>query len=194
MSRPLRELFLADTLIRFCEQVPYAFVVLWCMREIERPIGALEFGQLTVIEMAVAMLVYVPGAWLSDRIGKPAAVALTFVFFFLFPLVLLVSRSFPMLVVAFVIRGLKELGEPTRKSLILDLCPPESRATHFGWYYCMRDSLAAVAALLGAWIWSQSPSATLVAASGFGLAGVLGYAFVARRASSGESRPASRDA
>lgn len=179
MSRPLRELFVADTLIRFCEQIPYAFVVLWCMREIPRPIGALEFGQLTVIEMVAAMFVYAPGAWLSGRIGKPAAVALTFVFFLLFPLVLLVSHSFGMLVVAFLIRGFKELGEPTRKSLILDLCPPEARATWFGWYYCLRDSLAALAAVLGAWIWSVSPTATLLVAAGFGLVGVVWYATLA---------------
>jgi MFS family permease len=183
MTRPLRELFLADTLIRFCEQIPYAFVVLWCMREIARPVTALEFGQLTAIEMVAAMLVYAPGAWLSGRIGKPAAVAITFVFFLLFPLVLLASSSYGVLALAFVVRGAKELGEPTRKSLILDLCPPEARATWFGWYYCLRDSLAALAAVLGAWIWSLSPAATLWASAGFGLAGVAWYAAVAARES-----------
>jgi hypothetical protein len=181
MSRPLRELFLADTLIRFCEQIPFAFVVLWCLREGPVTVSALQFGQLTAIEMIVAMLSYAPGAWLSSRIGKPATVAVTFVFFTLFPIALLASRSFPLLVVAFVLRGLKELGEPTRKSLILDLCPPESRATAFGWYYALRDSLAAIAAVLGAAIWSASPPATLVAASAFGLAGLVWYTIVAAR-------------
>jgi MFS family permease len=181
MSRPLRELFIADTLVRFCEQLPYAFVVLWCLREIPRPIGALEFGQLTAIEMAVAMLVYAPGAWLSSRLGKPAVVALTFVFFLLFPLALLFARSYGLLVIAFVLRGLKEIGEPTRKSLILDLCPEHARATHFGWYYCVRDSLAAVAAALGAVLWNASPAATLIAASAFGLAGTSWYSVVAAR-------------
>jgi MFS family permease len=182
MNRALRELFVADTLIRFCEQIPYAFVVLWCLREIPHPIGALQFGQLTAIEMLVAMLVYVPGAWASSRIGKPAAVALTFVFFFAFPIALLLSRTFPALVFAFVLRGLKEIGEPTRKSLILDLCPPESRATHFGGYYFMRDTLAALAAALGAAIWSVSPAATLVVASAFGAVGLGLYTGVAIRA------------
>jgi MFS family permease len=181
MSPPLRELFVADTLIRFCEQLPYAFVVLWCLREIPHPIGALEFGQLTAIEMAVAMLVYAPGASLSSRFGKPAVVALTFVFFLLFPIALLFARSHALLVVAFVLRGLKEIGEPTRKSLILDLCPPHARATHFGWYYCVRDSLAAIAAALGAAIWHVSPTATLLTASAFGLAGTVWYSVAAAR-------------
>jgi hypothetical protein len=181
MSAPLRELFVADTLIRFCEQIPYAFVVLWCLREIPHPVGALQFGQLTAIEMVVAMLVYVPGAWASSRIGKPATVAVTFGFFFAFPLALLASRTFPALVFAFVLRGLKEIGEPTRKSLILDLCPADSRATHFGGYYFMRDTLAALAAALGAVIWSVSPPATLVAASGFGAVGLGFYTTLAIR-------------
>jgi hypothetical protein len=127
------------------------------------------------------MLVYVPGAWASSRIGKPAAVAVTFVFFFAFPIALLASRTFPALVFAFVLRGLKEIGEPTRKSLILDLCPPDSRATHFGGYYFMRDTLAALAAALGAAIWSVSPPATLVTASAFGAIGLGLYTIVAIR-------------
>lgn len=181
MSPPLRQLFLADTLIRFCEQIPYAFVVIWCLRVIPEPITALQFGQLTALEMTAAMLVYVPGAWLSGRIGKPVTVAITFVFFFAFPLVLLAGSTLPMLTLAFVLRGMKELGEPTRKSLILDLCPAEERATYFGWYYCVRDSLAALAAAGGALLWSVSPQATLLVSSAFGLAGTLWYASVALR-------------
>ena len=181
MSPPLRRLFVADVLIRFCEQIPYAFVVLWCLREAPHPIGAFEFGQLTALEMLVAMLSYAPGAWLSSRIGKPATVAVTFVFFALFPIALLLGRSHGLMVLAFVLRGLKEIGEPTRKSLILDLSPELARATHFGWYYCIRDSLAALAAALGAAIWRVSPPATLVAASLFGVAGVIWYALEAAR-------------
>jgi hypothetical protein len=109
-------------------------------------------------------------------------VALTFVFFSVFPIALLVARTPRLLVAAFVLRGLKELGEPTRKSLILELCPADARATHFGGYYCLRDSLAAAAAALGAMIWAASPAATLIVASAFGLVGTLGYALAAARA------------
>jgi MFS family permease len=181
MSPALRELFVADTLIRFCEQIPYAFVVLWCLRVMAHPIGALQFGQLTALEMVVAMLAYAPGAWLSSRIGKPATVAITFAFFAAFPLVLLASRSLAALTVAFVLRGLKEIGEPTRKSLILDLCPEDARATAFGAYYGVRDTLAAVAAGLGAVLWRVSPPTALWAAAGFGMVGLIGYAAAALR-------------
>ena len=181
MKGPLRELLLADTLVRFCEQIPYAFVVIWCLRSMPEPVDALRFGALTTIEMAVAAVSYAPGAWLSTRLGKPAVVALTFVFFTAFPLALLASRSGAWLVAAFVLRGLKELGEPTRKSLILDLCPPEARATHFGWYYCLRDTFAAVAAALGAWLWTIGPGVNLIAAAACGLAGTLGYGALALR-------------
>ncbi|MFI5370671.1 MAG: MFS transporter [Candidatus Eisenbacteria bacterium] len=185
MSPPLRTLFVADTLIRFCEQIPYAFVVLWCLRVMPHPIDALRFGGLTALEMTVAMLAYAPGAWLSDRIGKPATVAVTFVFFALFPLVLLTSHSMATLALAFLLRGLKEIGEPTRKSLILDLCPVDSRATHFGWYYCVRDSFAALAAGLGAVLWQVSPATCLTTASAFGFAGLIGYTLSAVRSRRG---------
>jgi MFS family permease len=182
MGPRLRELFVADALIRFCEQIPYAFVVVWCMREMPGAVGAWEFAQLTAIEMTVAMIVYVPGAWLSSRIGKPAAVALTFLFFAAFPIALLLARTWTMLVFAFVLRGLKELGEPTRKSLILDLCPDVARATTFGGYYATRDTLAALAAALGAVLWSAEPAAALVVAAAFGCAGLTWYVVAAWRA------------
>lgn len=181
MSPPLRGLLLADILVRFCEQIPYAFIVIWCLRVMPDQVDPLRFGALTALEMTVAAISYAPGAWLSSRIGKPATVAITFVFFTAFPLAILASRSSNMLVLAFVLRGLKELGEPTRKSLILDLCPTGTKATHFGWYYCVRDSLAACAALLGAWLWAISPQANLIGAAAFGAIGTVAYGWHAAR-------------
>ena len=43
----------------------------------------------------------------------------TFVMFTLFPISLLMSRSFSALVIAFTIRGLKEFGDTSRKALII---------------------------------------------------------------------------
>ena len=104
------------------------------MKIIAKPVTALQFGTLTTIEMATAVLVYIPVAYLADRSTKKPYVAITFIFFTLFPLVLLYSRSFEMLIVAFILRGLKEFGEPTRKSLIMDLSPDSCRAGIFGLY------------------------------------------------------------
>jgi len=36
--------------------------------------------------------------------------------------------------VAFIVRGLKEFGEPTREALIMDLAPEEAKARTFGTY------------------------------------------------------------
>ncbi|MCJ7830015.1 MAG: MFS transporter, partial [Desulfobacterales bacterium] len=121
MTPAMKRLLATDILVRFCEQIPYAFVVIWCMKTIAAPVSALRFGLLTSIEMATAVLVYIPVAYLADRSTKKPFVLITFAFFTLFPLVLLFSRSFGWLVAAFILRGLKEFGEPTRKALIMDL-------------------------------------------------------------------------
>ena len=176
MSSPLRHLLVSDILIRFCEQIPYAFVVVWAMKTIESPVTSVQFGVLTTIEMATAVLVYIPVAAAADRLAKKPFVLATFGFFTVFPLVLLVSRSFGWLVVAFVVRGLKEFGEPTRKSLILDLSPEDARSAMFGLYYLIRDLVVSLAALGGAFLWQVSPEANLVAAFGFGVAGTIAFA------------------
>ncbi len=171
MPESLRSLLFSDILIRFAEQIPYAFVVVWCMKGIDAPVTALQFGILTTIEMAVAMLVYIPVAWLADRGGKKICVVVTFVFFTLFPLVLLASHSFGALVVAFVVRGLKEFGEPTRKSLIIDLSAENREASMFGLYYLVRDVVVSLAAFGGAFLWDVSPVLNLWSAFACGVLG-----------------------
>jgi MFS family permease len=175
MNPSMKKLLITDILIRFCEQIPYAFVVIWSMKIIAKPVTALQFGALTTIEMATAVIVYIPVAYLADRSTKKPYVAITFVFFTLFPLVLLYSRSFEMLIVAFILRGLKEFGEPTRKALIMDLSPDSCRAGMFGLYYLIRDVVVAFAALGGAFLWQISPQTNLITAFVFGIIGTLGF-------------------
>ncbi|MBF0295096.1 MAG: MFS transporter [Magnetococcales bacterium] len=172
----MRRLLVSDILVRFCEQMPYAFVVVWCMKVIANPVSAAEFGVLTMIEMTTAVLIYLPVAWMADRSGKKPFVIITFLFFTAFPLVLLWSDSFPWLVAAFVVRGLKEFGEPARKALILDLAPPDHRAAAFGAYYLVRDTVVAVGAFAGALLWQLGPQVNLLTAAAFGLAGTLWFA------------------
>ena len=46
-SPELKNLLVSDVLIRFCEQIPYAYVVLWCMKDIAGArISATQFGFL----------------------------------------------------------------------------------------------------------------------------------------------------
>jgi MFS family permease len=84
--------------------------------------------------MLTAMLIYIPVAYFADRTTKKPFVTTTFLFFTLFPLVLLFCKSFAWLVFAFILRGLKEFGEPTRKAVIMDLAPEDRKAGMFGLY------------------------------------------------------------
>lgn len=177
MSIELKNLLVSDILIRFCEQIPYPFAVVWAMKVIASPVSAFQFGVLTAVEMGVALLVYIPVAWLADRGRKKIFVTITFCFFTVFPLVLYMSRSFQPLVLAFVVRGLKEFGEPTRKSLILDLSPSGQSAAMFGLYYLLRDTVVSVAAFGGAFLWMVSPALNFFTASAFGAAGTLWFIF-----------------
>jgi MFS family permease len=176
MPASLRNLLWSDILIRFCERIPDAFVVIWATRTILHPVSELTFGWLSALENITAVLVYVPVAYLADRFGKKPFVLITFVFFSCFPLVLMQAQSLGPLVVAFVLRGLKEFGEPTRKALIMDLAPEGRKAAMFGLYYLIRDVLVAFAAFGGALLWSVSPELNLKVAFGFGVLGTLFFA------------------
>jgi MFS family permease len=178
MSPDLRNLLVSDILIRFAEQIPYAFVVIWCIKM--NGISAVQFGLLTTIEMITAMLIYIPVAYLADRTGKKPFVLMTFFNFTLFPLFLLFSHTFWMMAVAFIIRGLKEFGEPTRKALIMDLAPEEQKAGMFGLYYLIRDIVVSGAAFAGGFLWQFSPTINLLTATGCGFFGTIFFAIRGR--------------
>ena len=174
LNRDLRNLLVSDIIIRFCEQIPDMLVVMWVV-EVNK-ISELNFGWLSVVEMVTAVLCYIPVAYLADKTAKKPFVLMTFVFFTLFPLVLLFSRSFPMMIVAFIVRGLKEFGEPTRKALIMDLAPEDKKAAVFGVYYLIRDVIVSAAAFGGVFLWAIKPEINLLTAFGFGVLGTVFFA------------------
>jgi len=165
----LRELLVSDILIRFCERIPYAFVILWAMDA--GGVTAQQFGYLVTFEMVTAMFCYIPVAHLADKYGRRPFVLITFVFFTLFPVTLLFAHNFAWLALAFVVRGLKEFGEPARKALIIGEAAPELRARTYGAYYLIRDCTVTGGSFLGAWLWSESPQANFIGAA---LCGALG--------------------
>ena len=176
----LRELLVSDILIRFCERIPYAFVILWAMNH--GGLSAQQFGLLTAIEMATAMLCYIPVAHLADKYGQRPFVLATFVFFTLFPVSLLWADNFAWLAVAFVVRGLKEFGEPARKALIIAQASPELRNRTYGAYYLIRDCVVTTGSFLGAWLWSIDPRANFIVAALIGLGGTLWFWWFIHRA------------
>ena len=186
MNPDLRSLLTSDILIRFCERIPDLLVALWVKDNLiatgrmTLAHAAYLFGILCVIENVTAVLCYVPVAHMADRFGKKPFVAITFGFFTLFPLTLYFCHSFWPLVGVFVLRGLKEFGEPTRKALIMDLAPEDRKAAMFGLYYLVRDVIVSFAALGGCFLWMYSPALNLFTAFAFGVIGTTWFIFRGR--------------
>jgi hypothetical protein len=114
---------------------------------------------------------------------------MTFIFFTLFPLLLLVADSLALLAVTFVVRGLKEFGEPTRKALIMELSPEGRKASMFGVYYLARDLIVSLAAFGGAFLWMISPQVNFLVAFAFGVLGTLYFALRVEPANSKAALP-----
>jgi MFS family permease len=180
----LRRLLVSDILIRFCEQIPYAFVVLWVMDVVRKP--ATEFGWLSAVEMATAALIYIPVAHFSDKTERKPFVVVTFCFFTLFPVALYFSKGTAALTAAFILRGLKEFGEPTRKALIVDLSAAGLEGRTVGTYYLTRDLIVSIAAFMGGVLWKIGPAWNLGAAFACGVIGTLYFALFGRGTEMGQ--------
>jgi MFS family permease len=172
-NSPMRRLLLSDILIRFCERIPYAWVVIFAMDYIG--MSGEQVGVLTTIEMFVASLCIIPSSYYADRYGREPFVVVTFVMFTLFPLSLLMSRSFSALVVAFAIRGLKEFGDTSRKALIIGYSESQRRGQMIGAYYLVRDLIVSTGAILGAYLWKLGPALNFLGAAALGAAGTIFY-------------------
>jgi MFS family permease len=171
----LRELLLSDILIRFCERIPYAFIILWAIDL--NGISAEKYGVLTAIEMVAAMFCYIPVAYLADKYGQQPFILTTFVFFTLFPVSLLFAHNFAMFALAFAVRGMKEFGEPARKALIIAYAPPALQSKAYGVYYLIRDCIVTTGSFVGAALWKVSPQASFLGAALCGLAGTAWFYF-----------------
>jgi MFS family permease len=170
---PMRSLLLSDILIRFCERIPYAWVVIFAMDYIG--VSAKQVGVLTAVEMLAATLCIIPASHYADRYGREPFVIVTFIMFTLFPLSLLVSRSFPVLLIAFMIRGFKEFGDTSRKALIIGYCDPARCGQMVGTYYLVRDLVVSAGALVGAYLWNINPIVNFLGATALGIAGTVFY-------------------
>lgn len=169
--RQLRWLLASDVFIRTCDAMVDIFLVLFAVNVIG--ISAPRFGILVAVQAATAMAVYIPAASIAERVGKKPFVTATFVAFGLFPLAVVWAPSFPWLVLAFIVGGLREIGEPARKALIIDLASPSLRARSVGLYYLGRSLAIAPAAFVGGLLWRVSPILPFYVASCIGLVGAL---------------------
>ena len=179
-NAPLRRLLLSDILIRFCERIPFAWVVIYAMDYVG--IDAKQVGLLITIEMLAATLCIIPASYFADKYGREPFVFVTFIMFTLFPVALWFSTSFAMLVPAFAIRGLKEFGDTSRKALIIGYSDPQRRGQMIGTYYLVRDLLVSSGALVGALLWKFGPGINFITATSLGACGTIYYLFTLRRA------------
>jgi MFS family permease len=171
MPRSLVRLLTADCLIRIGEGLATSFIILFVTGQ--RGVSASEFGVLYAVQQAVSIVSYLPGGRIADLSGRRPIVALTFVFFAAFPLAVRLATSYTWLVAAFAIGGLKEIGEPARKSLIVDLSPDDRRARTVGVYYAIRNLLVVPAGAIGGLLWQRAPHLPLEAACAVGAIGVI---------------------
>src|SRR5256714_2348666 len=167
-NSPMRRLLLSDILIQFCERIPFAWVVIFAMDYIG--MSGKEVGVLITVEMLAATLCIIPASYYADRYGREPFVIVTFIMFTLFPISLMISRSFAALVIAFAIRGFKEFGDTSRKALIIGYCDSPKRGQMIGAYYLVRDLVVSAGAILGAYLWKLGPALNFLGAAAFGSA------------------------
>ena len=169
----LRWLLVSDIFIRTCEAMVDVFLVLYAVNVIG--VSAPRFGVLIAVQALSAILVYLPAASIARRTGKKPFVIATFVAFAVFPVAVVSATSFAWLMVAFVLGGLREVGEPARKAMIIDLAQPSMRARVVGLYYLGRSLAIAPAAFVGGLLWKISPAVPFYVAGGVGVVGVVAF-------------------
>jgi predicted MFS family arabinose efflux permease len=174
----LRRLLAAEMFTRWCDWLVREFVVIYIV--VVRGVSVKTAGALFALQHLVALLTYLPIGRMTKTVGLQPFIGVTFIFFALFPLVLAVVPGGPWLALAFVVYGLREIGEPARKALITSLMPESVRARGVGLYWGVRSFAICSASLAGAVIWYQfGPQALLFVAFALGCIGAaLFYLFV----------------
>jgi MFS family permease len=170
----LKRLLISDIIIRMCEGLPDVLIILYVTNVVG--VSVARYGVLVAIQLVTSILVYVPAAKLADRIGRKPFVIATFVCFALFPVAIVLSSSFTSLVVAFVIGGLREIGEPSRKAMIVDFAAPHLRARTVGLYYLVRSLSISPAAAIGGLLWRIAPETPFITAGIVGMIGAFVFA------------------
>lgn len=179
----LKRLLLSDIIVRFGQGTAEIYIVVYVVHVLG--MTARTFGLLVGLAMATSLLVYVPVARIADRRGREIWVTLTYAFFAAFPLALGFSRSVWMLVVAFTFMGLREIGEPPRKAMIVDLAREGRRSVDVGAYYLVRGLAVFPASLFGGWLWRMTPHATFIGAAAIAACGTIVFQVaVGRKAAS----------
>ena len=174
----LKRLLLSDIFIRTCEGMSDVFVILYVTNVLH--VSVARFGMLLAILFLTTILIYVPAAKAADRVGRQPFIIATFCAFALYPLAVVSAHDFPTLVIAFIIGGLREIGEPARKAMIVDFAHPQLRARSVGLYYLLRSLAITPAAAIGGLLWNVTPQTPFVVAGAFGIVGTFVFIVTVR--------------
>jgi MFS family permease len=170
----LKRLLISDIIIRTCEGMTGVLIILYVTNVAGFSIA--QYGTLIAIQMVTSILVYIPAGKIADRIGRKPFVIATFLSFAMFPLAIIVASNFILIVLAFVIGGLREIGEPSRKAMIVDFAKDNVRARSVGLYYLVRSLSITPAAAMGGLLWNLQPEVPFITAGIIGLIGTLVFA------------------
>src|SRR5437879_2267497 len=161
----LKRLLVSDITIRTCEGMADIFVVLYVTNV--SGITIPKYGVLVAIQLMTAILIYVPSAKIAARVGRKPFVIATFFCFALYPITVILAHNFAGLVLAFIVGGLREIGEPSRKAMIVDFAEEQLRARTVGLYYQVRSLSITPASAIGGLLCRVRPEIPFVAAGLF---------------------------
>ncbi len=100
----------------------------------------------------------------------------TFFCFALYPITVILAHNFGALILAFLVGGLREIGEPSRKAMIVDFAGQQLRGRTVGLYYLVRNLSITPASAIGGLLWKVRPEIPFVIAGLIGVAGTLLFA------------------
>src|SRR5437660_6887400 len=170
----LKRLLISDIIIRTCEGMTGVLTILYVTNVAGFSVA--RYGTLIAIQMVTSIVVYIPAGKIADRVGRKPFVIATFLSFALFPIAIIVASNFILIVLAFVIGGLRVIGEPARKAMIVDFAKENVRARSVGLYYLVRSLSITPAALIGGLLWKIAPQAPFVTAGVIGIIGTIVFA------------------
>ena len=206
----LKRLLVADIMSRWAEGTPRELLIIFGTSVFMATLSMAKedawalYGGMLIVSQVTSALTYLPMGAIASRpgFGKRPYIGWTFFFFASFPAVFALTGwlasagavpaggIIPLLGVAFVFMGMREIGEPARKAMIVDLIPPAQKTQLIGLYWSARSVSVMLAPILGAGVWvganllagrgagdpsGPGPYAMLLASSLLGASGVVYY-------------------
>lgn len=200
----LKRLLYADIFARWAEGLAGPFIILFCVPILADNLAngtALYQSVLLTIQAVTSMALYIVIGPLASRAGlaKKPYIGLTFLFFALFPLSLALlgpTLGSVGLMLAFIIGGLREIGEPARKAMIADLVPTDMKTQSIGVYWSVRSVAVMAASPVGAGLWIlgehlRSGAGPMLTFGAAGCVGMVGATIFFRKFGRFPTRPAS---